>query len=227
MDKQKQIMNIYDTKAKFSITYKIVTAIVILTAILHRAGLFGAELQLHTLYSFTTISNSFVLILTLVTLFATIYSSKSVNLSQLRAVGLLMILLTGFIYHFIVLPQKIAENYSYNVFTYGNIVAHYVAPTAMFFDWLLFDEKGKIKKHFPLICLSVPFLYFVVFSIYGYYGSTIPNKQTSYVYFFMDFSEIGIFGVLKWVSIMLVLILLLAYLIYFWDYVISKKSKSQ
>ncbi len=224
MNKLKHIMN-FCYKTKFSIAYKIVTAIVILTAIFHRAGLFGTELQLHTLYSFTTISNGIVFTLTLVTLFTTIYNKpSSVNLLQLRAVGLMMILVTGLTYHYILLPQKIAENHSYNVFTYGNIIAHYIAPTATFFDWLLFDEKGKIKSHFPLICLLVPLIYFVVFSIYGFYGSTIPNKQTSYVYFFMDFGEIGLAGVMKWIFIMLGLILLLAYLIYFLDYIISKKK---
>jgi len=226
MDKHDQISLSGKKKTIFSVTYRFVLTIVILPAILDRAGIFSGNLQLHTLYSFTTISNGYIMLVTLITVFITFSSAESIGLkiSRLRTIGVMMILMTGLIYHFILLPQKIAENLNYQVFTYGNIVAHYIAPIGMFMDWLLFDRKGRINKWEPLIYTSVPVVYFIIASIYGYYGSTIPNKETSYVYFFMDWGKLGIAGVMKWVLLILICILCLAYLIYFIDYSLAKRK---
>lgn len=120
-------------------------AAMLLTGILDRTGLFSGELQLHTLYSFTTISDLFVLALTIITEYNAIQHPQYSRpmLAKLRYIGLIMILITGLIYHFILLPQKIVENPDYQVFTYGNIMAHYIALLGLLFGYL-FERTQNI-----------------------------------------------------------------------------------
>ena len=213
-------------KKKLLILWRIAFSFIILSAILVRAGIFNSFSQLQTLYSFTSVSGTYILLITLITIFNT-NENRSKGISTARSIGVMMILITGLIYHFILLPQKILENPNYEVFTYGNIVAHYITPLLMFMEWLLFDEKGKINKWEPLICSVIPCAYFIVFSIYGYYGTTISGKDTSYVYFFMDWGRLGATGVIKWSFFLLVGILCLTYFIYLIDYLMGKRKCSR
>lgn len=213
-------------KAKLSLTYKLLFLTFIFLAILDRAGVFTQNLKLHTLYSFTTISNVCVM---LVVLFSTFNYGKNtgVRFARLNYLCLVIILITGVIYHFILLPQKVAENSAYQVFTFGNIIAHYIAPVGTLADWLLFSKKGLLSKREPLICLAIPTLYFIIASLYGYYGSTIPGKETSYVYFFMDIEKLGVLGVIAWISVILAFVLLLDYSIYALDCVLGRRNNSK
>lgn len=202
-----------------SILYKSVFAVLLLTGILSRAGILNGRLQLHTLYSFTTISNFCALVSTVFTL-VTAFSPFAVNRptpAKLRYIVVILMLITGIVYHFILLPDKYADNPGYQVLTYGNIVAHYIAPAGLLADWLLFDKKGLVTKWEPIICVSAPLTYFIVASVYGYYGSAIPESQSAYVYFFMDWGRLGFAGVLKWFLIIFCIILSLAYAVYVLD----------
>ena len=205
-------------KNVFASAYKIVLALVIITGIFSRAGLFGPRLQLHTLYSFTSLANSYIFILTL----ATVFAGASPALARFRSVGVVLILITGFVYHFVLLPQKIAENPAYNVTAYGNIAVHYIVPLGMLLDWLLFDKKGTIKKRDPLIWLSLPAAYFIFSSLYGLWGAAVLGREPTYSYFFMDFGKLGIAGVFRWIFLIFAGLLLLSYAVYFLDHKMAK-----
>lgn len=208
-----------------SLAYKTLLSLIILAGILMRAGLFSQSLQLQTLYSFTTISNFFVLAATATTI-AKIAATGGFcqTLANLRTIALMAILLTGLIYHFLLLPEKQATYLDYNVFAFGNIATHYIAPIGMLLDWLLFDEKGRIGKWIPLAFTAVPLLYFVAASVYGALGPNIPGKDTSYVYFFMDWGKLGAAGVLAWAALLLAGVLCLTYGIYFLDRFLAKRA---
>ena len=216
-------------RTKISFIFKLILSSLIFLGILDRAGIFTQSLQLHTLYSFTTISNACVMIVVLYAAFKCRLSFKNLGsrFAQLQYLCLIIILITGIVYHFVLFPQKVAENPVYQVFTFGNIVAHYIAPIGMLADWLLFGKKGLLSKREPIICVTVPFLYFIVASVYGYYGSTIPGKDTSYIYFFMDFGKLGVTGVIAWVSAILVFVLFLAYFMYAVDSIIARRVKKK
>lgn len=213
-------------KKILSVAFKCVFAAVILTGILSRIGIFSGNLTLHTLCSFTMISNSYVFFITVITMMKTryVFADFHLILSKLRLIGVMMILITGLVYHFILLPQKLAENPDYQIFTYGNIVVHYITPACMLLDWLLFDVKGKLSKWEPLIYVIVPFLYFIIASIYGYIHSKAPYGQNAYVYFFMDFGKFGLAGVLQWTYLILICVLCLVYLIYYIDYTLAEEN---
>lgn len=209
---------------KLSCIYKTILSVLLLAGILARAGLFGDELKLETFYSFTTISNFFILIITFIAIYDAFHDRASSY--KVRFLGVIMILVTGIVYHFILLPEKLIENPNYTVLTYGNIMAHYIAPCAFFMDWLLFDEKGKLTKKGLLLYTLVPISYFMITTLYGYISSLVSGKEVSYVYFFMDFNKLGVGGVFKWCSIILLAYMTLVYFIYFIDFLMGRVRKS-
>ena len=209
-----------------SLVYKAALALVIAGGTAGRAGLFSGEINLSIFFSFTTISNMCVLAVTLFTIgkLVTGRGQISAALSRVRATCVIMILITGLVYHFVLLPQKLQENSQYNVFAYGNMIAHYVAPPGLLADWLVFDKKGSMKKQDPLILVSLPFAYFAVTSLYGYYRQTAMGDENAYVYFFMNWGELGVSGVLLWVLPIALGVIGLAYSIYFLDRWLGKKQ---
>lgn len=213
-------------KGKVSFPFRLIFAALIFFGILDRAGIFGQSMQLHTLYSFTTISNACVMVVVLTAAFRykLSFENPGSRFARLQYFCLVLILITGAVYHFVLLPQKVAENPAYQVFTFGNIVAHYIAPIGMLADWLLFGKKGLLRKRDPLLCPAAPLLYFVGASLYGYFGPTIPGKDTSYLYFFMDFGKLGVPGVMAWVTAVLAFVLLLAYSIYALDGILARRA---
>lgn len=218
-----------DQKQKINIRFKVVFSILLFTGILARVGVFTGTLQLHILYSFTNISNTLALICTLMMLYELRRRNgyASATFYRVRVLVVMMMLITGIVYHFVVLPEKIIEYPNYQIFTYGNIISHYIAPVLMFVDWFIFDEKGRLTKKEPFICILVPIIYFVLASIYGYFGPTIPGKTTSYIYYFMDFDQLGVLGVLKWCGLLLMGFMVLIYIIYAIDRHYGKRSNDK
>lgn len=201
-----------------SIFFKSIMAFILGMGILLSTGIIGDTLRLHMLLSFTNLSNVYILVVTLLSLYQLMRQGNiSERLYRGRILGLIIILLTGIVYHFILLPQRIHENPNYQVFTIANTIIHYVAPFLMLLDWVMFDVKGKMQKKDPLIFISLPIVYFVIFCSYGYCGLPIPNRDSSYIYFFMDLDALGIWGVSKWIVIILLYLIVLVYGIYLLD----------
>ena len=213
-------------KNAVSLFYKAALALIVAGGTAGRAGFFSGEVKWDTFLSFTTLSNICVLAVTLVTLGRLLPGRGQVSaaLSRVRAICVIMILVTGLVYHFVLLPQKIQENPQYQVLAYGNVIAHYVAPLGLLADWLFFDKKGNMKKQDPLLLASLPFAYFVIASVYGYYWQTVMGNGNAYAYFFMDWGELGVAGVLLWVLPITLGIFGLAYGVYFLDKWLGKKQ---
>ena len=224
----KQIIPSGKRESVFFLPWRSAFILILFTAILDRAGLFNNSLNLKTFCSFTTLSSGYILLITLLDMLKVFSSNGRLDFwfSKFRALGVMVILITGLVYHLILLPHDAAEIPNYRVFTYGNIAAHYFAPAGMFFDWLLFDKKGRIGKWDPLIFVSLPVAYLILASIYAYYGPPIPGWETSFAYFFMDWNTLGVTEVIRWIAFLLVCILSLAYLIYLIDYLSAKKNRS-
>lgn len=187
-------------KAKISFIYKLILSAIIFISILDRAGIFALSFKLYSLFSFTSISNICVLIVTAYGAFAGRHGTDNFTprFARIQYLCLIMILITGIVYSFILLPQKLAENPDYRFFTVPNIVGHYVAPVGMLLDWLLFGKKGQLTKREPVICICAPLIYCIIAIVYGCFGPEIPGLGSSYVYFFMDPGVSGWSGVIIW-----------------------------
>ena len=213
-------------KTKVSFYYKLIFSAVILISIIDRAGIFALTIKPYSFFSFTSISNICVLAVTLYGAFAGRRSLDDITprFARIQYLCLIMILITGIVYSFILLPEKLANNPNYKFFTIPNIVGHYVAPVGMLIDWLLFGKKGQLTKREPIICICVPLLYCVIAIIYGNIGPEIPGLNSSYVYFFMDPAVSGWSGVIIWTLAMLAGIVLLTLAFYVLDRKMAHKK---
>lgn len=213
-------------KTKISFIYKLILSAIIFISILDRAGIFALTIKPYSFFSFTSISNICVLAVTLYGVFAGRRSLDDITprFARIQYLCLIMILITGIVYSFILLPDKLANNPDYKFFTIPNIVGHYVAPVGMLIDWLLFGKKGQLTKREPIICICVPLLYCVIAIIYGNIGPEIPGLNSSYVYFFMDPAVSGWSGVIIWTLAMLAGIVLLTLAFYVLDRKMAHKK---
>ena len=213
-------------KTKVSFYYKLIFSAVILISIIDRAGIFALTIKPYSFFSFTSISNICVLAVTLYGAFAGRRSLDDITprFARIQYLCLIMILITGIVYSFILLPDKLANNPDYKFFTIPNIVGHYVAPVGMLIDWLLFGKKGQLTKREPIICICVPLLYCVIAIIYGNIGPEIPGLNSSYVYFFMYPAVSGWSGVIIWTLAMLAGIVLLTLAFYVLDRKMAHKK---
>ena len=213
-------------KSRISFIYKLILSAIIFISILDRAGIFALTFKLYSFFSFTSLSNICVLAVTLYGAFVSRRSLDDITprFARIQYLCLIMILITGIVYSFILLPEKLANNPDYKFFTIPNIVGHYVAPVGMLFDWLLFGKKGQLSKREPIICICVPLLYCVIAIIYGNIGPEIPGLNSSYVYFFMDPAISGWSGVILWTLALLAGIVLLTLAVYALDRKMAQKK---
>lgn len=76
------------------------------------------------------------------------------------------------------------------------ILAHLIVPLLVIFDYIIFGEKGKLKKTHPYLW-SLTLVFYLIFDIvYVSLGGKF-NNLTSYPYFFLNVEEFGISGVLR------------------------------
>ena len=115
-------------------------------------------------------------------------------------------------------------------FTFESIALHVILPILFVGDWILFYERKKTNWKYPIYSLILPFAYFVYIIIHAailkFDTSIIAlNGYTPliYPYFFLNFEELGIPGVLMWLGIVLSLILGIGYILFGIDR-IEKKS---
>ena len=73
-------------------------------------------------------------------------------------------------------------------------LVHLVVPLMVIFDYIIFGEKGKLKREYPIIWSLVIVLYQIFVLIYISLGGTFIEGAI-YPYFYMDVNRFGIIGV--------------------------------
>lgn len=73
-------------------------------------------------------------------------------------------------------------------------LVHLVVPLMVILDYIIFGEKGNLKKEYPVIWSLVLILYIIFVLIYALLGGTFLNGLP-YPYFFMDINKFGTIGV--------------------------------
>ena len=69
-------------------------------------------------------------------------------------------------------------------------IVHIIVPLMVIFDYIIFGEKGKLKKEYPLIWSFVLIAYQLFVTIYTANGGTFIDGST-YPYPFMDMEKYG------------------------------------
>ena len=112
------------------------------------------------------------------------------------------------------------------------VVLHYIVPLMTLFDWLLFDEKGKMPVWGPFAWLSLVlgYLAFVMVAVGGfgiYMGGGTTADETMYPYTFLDPGISGVGGVVMFCLGMLAAFIALGFALYGIDYLMGKGERHE
>lgn len=87
-------------------------------------------------------------------------------------------------------------------------LVHLVVPLMVILDYIIFGEKGNLKKEYPIIWSLVLISYQFFILIYALLGGTFMDGM-SYPYFFMDINKFGTIGVL--INLLIIYIFFVGY----------------
>jgi hypothetical protein len=98
---------------------------------------------------------------------------------------------TMIINHFILVPHNRKTKNTYKLFSFSDIVVHYVIPLITIGYWIIFAEKGLFEYYYPLLW-AIPFLiYLLVVILRAHYGGLLEYGKTRYPYDFIDIDKLG------------------------------------
>ena len=212
------------------LVYLSMTCAVGIIASLASVGLFNGVFRWDFYIQFTNLSNYLCLGVLFAELVSVIKKKEDSFISVLpllKFIGLLAILLTFFVYNFVLAPTKdVATNFSIY-----SISLHVVMPILYVVDWILFYERKSTWKY-PLISSVFPLAYMIFVFVHAAclkFDSSIINFAGTgphiYPYFFLNVDKIGVNGALGWVAIITVAFVALGYLMCGVDKLIAKNKK--
>ena len=144
-------------------------------------GQTAAELTLNFLSFFTILTNVLVAVaLTLTVVGAGTRTGRRAGSESVRAGVTMYAVVVGLVYHVLLHATWNPQGWS----LVANILLHYVMPTAMLLDWLLFTAKGRLRWIDPVKWLAFPLVYGGWTLIHGYAAGWWP-------YWFVDVSTLG------------------------------------
>lgn len=189
----------------FQLIYRAVLLIICFIGILDCFNLlFDTRINLDALVYYTTLSNIFCFVITLLVLIndykkiknGIIFGSNN-KYVKLKYNASIIILITFIIYNFVLVNNMFSPGWNY----IGNLSKHILTPILFILDFLLFDQYSNLKIKDVFASLIIPILY-VAFIIIR--GLILPSDfpGTIYPYFFLNYKEIGVDGVFKWLLLL-------------------------
>ena len=139
---------------------------------------------------------------------------------KLKFMGLIGILLTFLMFNVIMAPSKSADY----LLSIRSLSLHLLIPMLYILDWFLFYERKKTTWKYPLISLTVPLSYMAFILLHAAvlrFDSSIlcfaGDAPLIYPYFFLNYDELGIAGLIMWAAIIVAVLVAEGYLFYFLD----------
>ena len=210
------------------------TLSIIFKSVIAICGIVGVELSLKLFTSgvnygmlnyFTNLSNIFVFIYYIC---AVIWLIKNRNddtkvtfCPVFRGMALMVITLTFLVVVFI-LRMGFTMN---NTMGISLLLLHYIVPSLTIFDWLIFDEKGLMKKTYPLIWTIPPIVYIAYAMIAARIGDGIGAMGSRYPYPFLDVDALGVRNVALIIIALSILYIGMGYIYFAIDHSFAKKAK--
>ena len=172
---------------------------------------------------FTNLSNYLCIGIMFVELIETIKKkedSYTTKIPLLKFIGLTAILLTFFIFNFMLAGEREPElNFYIN-----SVLFHLILPIMYLIDWILFYEHKKVKWYYPLVSVSFPVIYATFIFIRAWILDFNPEAPYIYPYFFLNLEELGIGGVIKWIIILSLVFIVIGYVIFGLDKILKKNK---
>lgn len=186
-------------------------------------GFFDYEFRSDFYVHFTNLSNYLCIVIMFAELIQSIKKKEDgyvTVLPGLKFIGLLAILLTFIVFNFLLAPTREA----YLNFKVNSITFHVLLPIMYIVDWFLFYERGSVKWYLPLVSMIFPLVYVLFIYIRAWILDFNPEVPYIYPYFFLDLNTQGIFGVVKWVLILLASFVVTGYIFWGIDYRTKRKN---
>ena len=149
---------------------------------------------------------------------------------RLKFISMLGILLTFFVFN--LLLAGAADRDPQLNWRVGSLCFHVVLPIMYIADWFLFYERKKIKWYYPILSIAFPLAYmlfiFIQAAIMKFDTSIlIPGTNTPliYPYFFVNLETQGVFGVAKWMAILLAAFVSVGFVFFGIDNIGKKSDK--
>lgn len=217
-------------KRVLSILFKLIMSACAFTGV---AMMLGANDTAQILSYYTNQSNLICAVVFLI-LAVLLISGKSFKDEKwypiIKGAVTMCIMLTFLVFHFMLRPQFFQMGVDFGKeFLISNALVHYVAPLMVFFDYIIFDEKGTYKWYHPLTWTVIPLLYLGYIQIYNLFGGRFHGTDGAMVkapYFFLDVEGNGLTYVLVSVLALLVAYIALSYVIMLFDKLANRLIKS-
>lgn len=101
---------------------------------------------------------------------------------------------------------------------------HIFVPVLVIADYIIFGEKGNLKKHYPFIWSLILVAYLLFNIIYVACGGRFAGGVT-YPYFYMDTTTYGLFGVLMNCLVVYIFFVGYGFIVQFLDNKLGKRVK--
>lgn len=124
----------------------------------------------------------------------------------------LMILVTGLIYHLVLVPSVVDIN-QYGGHPFASFLTHSFVPIAVVIDWLFGVRIHDPKSLRPITWLFIPLAYWILAISYASFKIPILDTNSYYAYFFIDSSQLGVGVVLRNVILFSIFFLVLGYIL--------------
>jgi len=177
---------------------------------------------------FTTIINIFTAFFyALFVIELALRKSRSPLLRFIKQSLIVYLILTMFVYSFILIPYIIEEQVNYQVFSSEDLLIHYVVPFAVLFDYVWFDEKGELKSYYPFANIGNILIYVGYLFIYGLLGGRFHsgNNLSLYPYFFLNIERTGLYPVMLICFSILTMVVFVGWVVYMIDHLVSLPFK--
>lgn len=200
---------------KLSLIFKIILAIGCFIGIILETFIANRS-STAAMFCFYTVQSNILCLITIVWAIVRIIKKSGENkfFTILKSCSTMVITITFLIFSLLLStksPFLFAEPHDY-----ANFLVHYFTPVMIILDWLLFDKKGSYKFYYPLIWLAYPLLYttfvFIRAAIFPPIFASTSGNLYPYPYFFFDVDVLGVFGVTKWIVVLLIASLVVGYI---------------
>ena len=181
-------------------------------ATLDCTGFFYREYNGDWFVYYTNLSNIICIGVMLLSLIAEARGKGNI-LPRFRFYVLVMILVTFFVYNFLLADDRTFYTYVTDI---DCTLFHFVLPLMYFADWIFFCKRKCLKVFDPLFSTIMPLVY-VGFILVRAQLITITSDTLVYPYFFLDLDNLGVAGFLCWIGVLLGVFVALGYLLFAFD----------
>ena len=173
---------------------------------------------------FTNLSNYFCIGVMFAALIQTLKKKEDsyVTINPIvKFTGVMSILLTGIVYNVMLAPTyEPIESFQPN-----SVILHVILPIMFVVDWFLFYERKNLKWFYPLLTTISPLGYIAFIYIRAAILGYDTQNHLIYPYFFLDIETEGIAGAVKWILLLTVAFVAMAYILFGVDRIMAKKEK--